>query len=86
MISVHLYDLSVPNIGRGRWTMPRYLLDNENFLLEIEKIASLPLHTCDDEPAPNPQRCLQGLILKIQTLAKQLEKTKAGKMNSMIKI
>ncbi len=85
MASVCLYDLSVPSIGRGRWALPRCLLNDEKFLQEIEKLALPPLSTHPHDPDHNPQKHLQNLIYEIQILAKKLKKSKAGKMNSSIR-
>jgi len=85
MISIWLYDLSVPNIRRGRWALPKYLIEDENFLQSIEKMAKCHTHTSPNGPTHNPQRYLQDLINEICMLAKHMEKIKAGKMNSMIK-
>ena len=80
LISVSVYDLNTPKIGRGRWALPKFLLNDENFLHQIELLNT----ENQNQTEPNPQKRLQNLILNIRQLAKRLERMKAGKMNSSI--
>src|SRR5258708_6895729 len=81
LVSMSVYDLNTPHIGRGRWAMPKSILDDKNFLDTVTEIGRKTLESL----SLNPQEKLASFINQTRTLAKQTSKIRLGKMNSKIK-
>ena len=84
LISVKMYDLNTPHIGHGRWAIPKFLLDDNNFFEKLEEVGQEIL-TSTHHVETNPQKNLNNFIDSTRVIAKHLEKIKVGKMNSTIK-
>ena len=88
LVLMEMHDETAPSIGRSRWATPPFLIDNKEFIKEVETLArdALRLMTYNEnEHTFNPQIVFQALIQATTNLAKSLERIKAGKMNSAIK-
>ena len=87
LITVELSNNTSPEIGCGRWAIPKYLINNTEFLGETEKIGRDALMLMTDTQHSthlDPQLVFQAYLQVIRNLAKQLKQVKSGKMNSTL--
>ncbi|KAF5378615.1 hypothetical protein D9615_007186 [Tricholomella constricta] len=74
LVSVQYFDPGAPKIGRGRWSIPQYAVDDEKFIKDIKPLldrALKPVGTPETPPEPNPQRRLKNLKDEIIELARK---------------
>ena len=74
LTSIKIYNMNTPHIGCGRWAIPKFL----NNLEEFGCRNPTPLNQC-------PQQSLSAFIDYARATAKHLEWVKAGKMDSTIR-
>ncbi len=79
-----IYDLNTLHIGHGRWVIPKFLLEDNNFFNKLKE-ASHEIQTSAHHMDMNPQKTLNTFIENTRAIANHLEKIKVGKMNSTIK-
>ena len=88
LITVDLNNDATPEIRRGRWVIPNYLINDSGFLKEIETIGNDALKLMTDPQHTmhlDPQLVFQAYLQTIINLAKELERVKSGKMNSTLR-
>jgi len=71
LISCKIYNYNAPSIGKGRWAIPKYILDDINTIKKIEKIGMNIT-----ENAQDPQSNLQCFISETYKLTRDTDKIK----------
>ena len=80
LISCKISDHNAPFIDKGRWAIPRYILDDTPIVQEIKTLGREIMENPRD-----PQVDLQQFISKTCDLTRNADKVKCRKMNSAIK-
>jgi hypothetical protein len=76
---VSIHNPNIPIIGCGRWAMPKYLINDKDFLKEVERMGNETLTQINHQETTNTQQQFQHLILTITNLAKKTRKDKIRK-------
>ncbi|KAJ3480915.1 hypothetical protein NLI96_g8028 [Meripilus lineatus] len=87
MISVQVIDRKSPYIGKGRWTIPPYILEDRNLQLEIQIMGQeleRKLLTGQRTEQSNPQTLFQTFKEQIRIAAKERTKNKIPKITQQI--
>ncbi|KAF5340697.1 hypothetical protein D9611_007413 [Ephemerocybe angulata] len=87
MAAATYYELDTPHIGRGRWQVPGFLMENEKFLAEVGKLckdAIAKIEALTDESTDSPQAIFQELKNDIKDTAKALAATMIPKARAEI--
>jgi exonuclease III len=88
MVSVHITDHKVPFIGRGRWTLPLFLLKDKTLIQEIQSLGRVLEETLEgnlDRSNVNPQRLFNSFKEGIFNCARARAKIIALKTNYKVK-
>ncbi|KAA1474321.1 DNase I-like protein, partial [Dentipellis sp. KUC8613] len=89
MVTVKFSPTTAPHIGTGRWTMPLYLLNDKNLMLEIIKMGALLESSLDALEGNrtnenNTQREWDTFKKKLTKRVKKYAQTKTGKTRARI--
>ncbi|KAF5380150.1 hypothetical protein D9615_006149 [Tricholomella constricta] len=74
LVSVQYFDSGAPKIGRGRWSIPQYATDDEEFIKNLKPLLAQALSPTKPEnvpPEPNSQQRLKTLKTAIKAHAKK---------------
>ena len=92
LVSARMTTAAAPFIGKGRWTMPMTLLDDQNFLREATRLgeqAQTEMQKCSNEnirtEENNPQMTLHRYKTAVRDLARNIQRKKVPKLVHAIK-
>jgi hypothetical protein len=88
MVYVKVIDQKAPYIGRGRWTMPLYMLKDKALILDIQRFSRELKDKLDNReqrsPVVNPQVHFQNFKDEIVKVTRKKAKVAVSKMNLQI--
>ena len=91
LMKIKITHCDAPTQGRGRWSLPSWLLYHKEFLSHIKRqgndiLTMLEDHTFKRSNQVNPQTLFQKFEADIRSEAKQLARTKNCKLTTMIEL
>ncbi|KAF8317002.1 Endonuclease/exonuclease/phosphatase [Cantharellus anzutake] len=87
MIMVTIHDQKSPYIGKGRWAIPDYLINDETFLTTVEEYGRNTLKEIEESEPPTHGRIqakFPNFLRETVNLARKLAKAKSRKINSTL--